>query len=385
MELPDYQGGSLVNLMASLQMGLGGEQHDYAPLRQLGPTMVDAHRQVVLWVIDGMGYEWLLAHPQAVHLNAALQGRMTSVYPPTTASAITTFLTGDAPQQHGLTGWFIYFRELGTVLTVLPGRTRFGGTVYDAAEIDVVRLLGHRPFSQRIGVESYQLSPSYMVDSPFNLAHLGDSTRIGFRTLEELCAHTLAIARRPGRRYISLYWPELDTFGHRFGIHSQETARHLLQLDRQFAALCEGLQGTDTLLIVCADHGQIDTTPEQTLQLEDYPELESSLVLPLSGEPRSAYCYLRSGCESRFDEMAAKAFDGLASVYESRTLLEQNWFGLGTPHPRLADRIGDRVLLMQRQAIIRDSLAQEKPYPLIGVHGGLSSAELWVPLITASC
>jgi len=385
MELPDYHGGSLVNLMASLQMGLDGEEHGYAPLRLLEPAQVANHRQVVLWVIDGLGYEWLRAHPQAVHLNAALQGRMTSVYPPTTASAITTFLTGDAPQQHGLTGWFVYFRELGAVLTVLPGRARYGGTAYDAAGIDVVSLLNHRPFSERIGVESYQLSPAYMVDSPFSLAHLGRSTRIGYRTLDELCSDTLAIARRPGRRYLSLYWPELDTYGHRFGIHSQEAIGHLLELDQTFAALNQGLEGTDTLLIVCADHGQIDTRPEQTLQLGDYPELERCLVLPLCGEPRSAYCYLRSGQESRFEAMAAAAFRDLAEIHDSRALIEQHWFGLGTPHPRLADRIGDRVLVMQQQAIVRDWLAQEKPYALAGVHGGLSREELWVPLITASC
>ena len=137
MDLPDYHGGSIVNLMATLQMGLGGERHAYAPLRQLSPDAVGAHRQVILWVIDGLGYAYLRAHPEAAHLNAALQGRMTSVYPPTTASAITTFLTGDAPQQHGLTGWFVYFRELGTILSVLPGRTRYGGAGYGAGGIDV--------------------------------------------------------------------------------------------------------------------------------------------------------------------------------------------------------------------------------------------------------
>ncbi len=385
MDLPDYHGGSLVNLMASLQVGLDGEGHDYPPLRLLPPDRVADHRQVVLWVIDGLGHDWLRAHPEAVHLNAALQGRITSVYPPTTASAITTYLTGEAPQQHGLTGWFVYFRELGSILTVLPGRARYGGTAYDEPGIDVARLLDPRPFSERIGVESYQLSPAYIIDSPFNLAHLGKATRIGYRTLDAMCSHALAIARRPGRRYLSLYWPELDTFGHRFGIDSPETGRHLLELDQTFAALSAGLQGTDTLLIVSADHGQIDSTVEQTLQLEDYPDLERSLVLPLCGEPRSAYCYLRSGCEARFDEAVAGAFGGLVEIHDSRALIEQNWFGLGTPHPRLSDRIGDRVLVMKQRAIIRDQLAQEKPYQLVGVHGGLSRDELWVPLITVSC
>ncbi len=160
MDLPDYNGGSIVNLMASLQMGLGGEEHAYVPLRQLSPDRVAQYRQVILWVIDGLGYEYLRAHPEAVYLNAALEDRMTSVYPPTTATAITTFLTGDAPQQHGLTGWFVYFKELGSVLSVLPGRARYGGPAYGSGGIDVAGLLNHTPFADR-GEELQPVADAY--------------------------------------------------------------------------------------------------------------------------------------------------------------------------------------------------------------------------------
>ncbi len=386
MDLPDYSGGSIVNLMASLQAGLSGERNAYAPLRQLSPDQVGQHRQVILWVIDGLGYDYLLAHSEeAANLNAALRGHMTSVYPPTTASAITTFLTGDAPQQHGLTGWFVYFRELGSVVSVLPGRTRYGGSCYGAGGIDAARLLAHRPFADRIGVDSYHLSPAYMADSEFNLAHLGAAVNLSFRSLQELCDKTLEIASQPGRRYLSLYWPELDSIGHRDGIWSEHATGHLKQLDLAFHALCQGLEGSDTLLVVCADHGQIDSLPKQRLKLEDYPDLHESLILPLCGDPRSAYCYLRSGRESQFEEAVSQSMADLASVYSSSTLIEENWFGLGAPHPRLAERIGDRVLLMHQSATIGDVMAQEKPFPIIGAHGGLSRQELLVPLITADC
>ena len=127
MQLPDYQGGSIVNLMASLQAGLGGEPHAYEPLNLLPPERVSAHHQVLLLVIDGMGLNYLRAHPQAEFFNRYLAGGMASVFPPTTATAITTYLTGDAPQQHGLTGWHMYFRELGSIQAVLPARPRYGG------------------------------------------------------------------------------------------------------------------------------------------------------------------------------------------------------------------------------------------------------------------
>lgn len=383
MHLPDYHGGSIVNLMASLQMGLGGDVHDYLPLQQLSAERVSGYRQVVLWIIDGLGYDYLRAHPQAVYLNAALADRITSVYPPTTASAVTTFLTGLAPQQHGLTGWFVYFRELGTILSVLPGRTRFGVPVYQNGGVDVASLLNHTAFSDLIPVESFNLSPSHIVDSAFNLAHLGKSRRVGFHSLDDLCEKTLEIIQNPGKRYLSLYWPELDSIGHRSGMGSEEAEQHLLQLDRAFHRLSEGLRGRDSLLIVCADHGQIDSTPEQTLTLNETPDLYKTLIMPLSGEPRSAYCYLRPGQEACFEDSLAQLPAGLCTSYHATSLLEENWYGLGEPHPALQDRIGDRVILMRQRAILRDWVAREKPYPMVGAHGGLSSAELWVPLILA--
>ena len=385
MDMPDYKGGGIVNLMASLQEGLGGERHAYPVLSQLTPDDVGRHRQVVLWVIDGLGYNHLRRQTEAVHLNAALKGRITSVFPPTTASAITTYLTGDAPQQHGLTGWYVYFRELGGILTVLPGRSRFGGSGYGAGGVDAAKLLQPRPFSDRIGVESYSLSPAYIVDSEFNRAHLGSSTAIGFTALEGLCEETLAVCRRAGRRYLSIYWPELDSLGHRHGIESAQVNDHLLELDRTFHRLCQGLEGTDTLLVVCADHGQVDTTPQQTFFVDRHPDLYRSLVLPLCGEPRAAYGYIRSGYESLFEESVASSFGDWATVYPSTQLIEEGWFGLGAPHGRLLERVGDRVLLMREHAIVIDRLPQDPPFQMIGAHGGLSRDELWVPLISVSC
>jgi hypothetical protein len=49
----------------------------------------------------------------------------------------------------------------------------------------------------------------------------------------------------------------------------------------------------------------------------------------------------------------------------------------------LHERIGDYTLLMKDCAIIKDWLPGERHYAQIGVHGGLSSQEMYVPLIVA--
>jgi hypothetical protein len=67
-------------------------------------------------------------------------------------------------------------------------------------------------------------------------------------------------------------------------------------------------------------------------------------------------------------------------LWRSRDLIEQGLFGAGEPHPRLHERVGDYCLLARGSHVIQDSLPFEKPHTQIGVHGGLSDAELMVPL-----
>jgi hypothetical protein len=384
MRLPDYRGGSIVNLMASLQRGLEGETPAYEPLVLLPAAEVREYRQVLLLVVDGLGLNYLQAIPEAACLNARLRGGIDSVFPPTTASAITTFLTGEAPQQHGLTGWHMYFRELGSVLAVLPGKPRYGGVPLAAAGIDVAALFGHLPFADRLGVEAWSLAPAYIAGSDFNLAHLGRARPLSYLGLDELLSQAAALLRQEGRRFVYGYWPDLDSLGHRNGIWSERTRSQLLELDRAFAGFLEQIRGTGTLVLLCADHGQIDTTAADRIALSDHPALAQMLVLPLCGEPRSAYCYLRPGCEHDFDAYVAQELAGVARALPSADLVSDGWFGPGEPHPRLAQRVGDRVLLMQHHHVIKDWLVQERPYELIGVHGGLSADELRVPLIVAA-
>ncbi len=51
--------------------------------------------------------------------------------------------------------------------------------------------------------------------------------------------------------------------------------------------------------------------------------------------------------------------------------------------PRLRERVGTHVLLMEPGWTIVDHVEGETVHELIGVHGGLSADEMLVPLIVA--
>ena len=381
---PDYHGHSIVNLMASITTALGSEGSGYAPLVEFPPERLEKADNVVLLVLDGLGHHWLQARA-ASNLAQHCVGAMTSVFPPTTASAITTYLTGEAPQQHGLTGWFVHFKELGGVAAVLPYQPRVAKqTSYALQGIGAAEFFGHTPLVERLAMECHAVVPRWMADSPFNRAHQGGARMRTFNSLGQCFAETVAAVRSSDRRkYVYSYWPEYDSLAHEHGVESREVTGQFELLDRAFGVMLEELAGSNTTVIVSADHGFIDTAPDRVVHLDDHPALNDCLALPLCGEPRTAYCYLHPGKEEVFLRYVATHLGHCCEVVESRRLIEEGWFGLGEPHPRLWERVGHYTLMMKENWIIKDRLAGEKPFHQVGVHGGASEAEMRVPLIVA--
>ncbi|MCG6940394.1 MAG: alkaline phosphatase family protein [Thiohalocapsa sp.] len=380
---PDYQGGGIVNLTATLIAARGGR----AALPELSALPAQALADVphiVLLVLDGLGSRWLARHGAGSALAAHRIGELTSVFPPTTATAITTYLTGDAPQQHGLTGWFTWLRELGCVMTVLPGTPRYGGVGYTSAGVDLPALLGHRSIFERLATPSVAVSPAHIARSDFNLAHLGPAQLLPYKGLKQMfrrAARAIRRAREPS--YFYLYWPGLDGIGHERGIDSPEALAHFHAIDALYARFLRNIAGTDTAVLVSADHGHLDCRPEDVVQLADHPVLADCLTLPLCGEPRAAFCYVRADRVERFTAYCRDVLGERFDLHRSQDLLDAGLFGTGAPHPRLAERIGDYTLLARGRAVIHDQLPTEKGFRQIGVHGGLSPEELYVPLSLA--
>ncbi len=378
--LPDYGGGSIVNLMSSLVNALGG-RNAYAPLRGLDLAALSPERHVVLLVVDGLGDGHLRASPTAPTLNRHREQRITSVFPTTTASAITTFMTGLAPQHHALVGWFLYFKEIGCVASPLPFRPRIGGGLLSEAGIMPTDLFDHRSAFDSLEAKVYSVPPERIAHTPFNAHHCGRAVTRPYASLPamfETIARTLRQARE--RSYVYAYYPEIDALGHQFGIGSEEVAAHLGELDRTFDRFLGEIAGTGTTVLVTADHGFVDPPPDRRLDLAAHPELTSALLLPPCGEPRVAYCYVSRGRTAAFERYVEHALGDWVELIPSHDLIRQGYFGPGDPHPRLWDRVGDYALIARGDAMITSTLPGEAPYELRGVHGGLSEAEMYVPL-----
>jgi len=382
MLLPDYASGSLVNLVQSIAQGLGLPPHpDYPPATLLPPARVAAARQVILLVIDGLGSLFLQRRPDSFLARHAA-GSLSSVFPTTTATAVTSLATGVGPQQHAITGWFVWLRELGLTGVILPYRVR-GGERDAVPALPPEAVIGAPSLHARLAVERAWVSEAAIVDSAYSRAMAAATPRFGYRDLSGLFERLVDLARGEAPpRYVHAYWAGLDACAHHHGTDHAESRALFAELDAGIAALAGALAGSGTLLLVTADHGFIDTAPEHHLFLEAYPELRRLLALPLSGEPRAAYAHVRAGQATAFERLVTTELGDWCELHPAHEIIEAGWFGRGQPHPALADRVGDYLLLMKDNRVIRDPLPGEDPFFFAGIHGGLTEAELRVPLVT---
>ncbi len=380
MVRPDYERGSIVNLMSSLLKGMGGEPL-YRPLPDLDEKRLFGSKNVVLLILDGIGYRYVKRKGKNTVLHDNLHSKITSVYPSSTASAIPTFYTGLAPQQHGVTGWYTLIKELGVVSTILPFQPRFGDKSLSEFDIEIESVLSSESLMNQISRKCYNVTMDKLKDSQFNsfyergFEHCSYSSLKGlFQVLEHL------LMPQEEKKFIRAYWNGFDTVAHDEGVNSASASRLFFDLDDLLKKFVENVKGTDSTLIVTSDHGFIDSEKERAIKLEEHPELQKCLSLPLCGDHRTVFCYVHPSRSDRFEEYWEDHLMDFCELHKSEELIEKDYFGLFEANSQLYHRIGDYTLIMKENYVFRDELKNEEGKFMVGNHGGTSEDEMYVPL-----
>lgn len=338
-------------------------------------------RIVVLLVIDGLGLNYLAGQGAGSFLARHLLGSISSVFPSTTASAITTLMTGLPPVSHGLTGWFIRDARFGGIVAPLPLAVRGNGPVH--ASRLTQRLFPYSTLFQRLKVPSVVVSPQEIAGSPFNRRHSRGACRLAYAGLPGWLAGIEAGVEHlgSGGGYVYGYCPDFDSLAHAYGVASQKVAGAFGFIDRSVEVLARRLRGLGVDLLLTADHGFQDLGPGRVLNLEDWPEVLALLAGPLWGERRVVWCQARPGCEKALVEALGQRLGERGVVVASDALLAADMLGRGRPSRRIGERVGSHAILMASGWALRDWVAGERAHPMVGYHGGLSRGEMEVPLV----
>jgi hypothetical protein len=150
-------------------------------------------------------------------------------------------------------------------------------------------------------------------------------------------------------------------------------------IDRGAELLAERLPA-GVRLLVTADHGMVDIAEAGKIDYDSGPHLSDGVAL-IAGEPRVRYLYVEPG---QLDAVRGRWSDALGDQVALLTrdeAVERGWFG-PTVSEAARERIGDLVVLAVADVAVVRRHAESRSSLLIGHHGGLSEAELLIPLLS---
>jgi len=363
--IPEYGGPCLCNVVPAL---LSRVDRTGLPAPDWLPSPVSRARQVVLLVLDGLGWEQLVDRSHLVPtLASGNGGPITSVAPSTTAAALTSLVTGLPPAVHGMVGYRVQVD--GQVMNVLGWR--LGGS--DARRTVRPRRFQPFPAFPRGGVRTPVVSRVDYGSTGFTAAYLGDSIPHGFHTpsgmVPEVCELLAA-----GELLVYAYYDGIDRVAHARGLGEHYDAE-LRAVDRIVADLLEALP-PGAALVVTADHGQVVVETSEAVLGSDVMD---GVVL-LSGEGRFRWLHVRPGATEDVAAASAAEFGHVAWVRTLEQIVDEGWLG-GEPVPEVAARLGDVALVPFTPIAFLDP-ADTGEQRLVGRHGSLTSAEMLVPLVS---
>jgi hypothetical protein len=200
-------------------------------------------RRVVLVVLDGLRPDAIdafsLTHLRSLEASGASTRSALTVSPSVTAAAMGSLLSGVAPETHGFRSDRFHRPRPSAPVDPVPAVLRAAGMITSAflAQPPVLYRLLARTLAQRLGVAN----PHFVGRASPEIVNAARET------LE---------AQRSG--LILFHLPDADEAGHAHGWMSEPYARAARALDDATGMLSDlalGSGPTDTLMIVCADHG----------------------------------------------------------------------------------------------------------------------------------
>ncbi len=348
MQRPDYS-RSIYNIPNTILQifGISSPQS----LRDFKDVNVD---KVALILIDGMGEN---IYSKSVGLRDANHYTITSIFPSTTAAALTTFLTGLSPREHGILEFRMYYEICGKIIKTLPFSPvdSYENDSLIKEECSPEQLFSLPTIFSKLhneGISSCGLLRGEYWDTFYSKFLFDHARRVPYNSIK----HAFNILPKLEEDFIFLYLDYLDNIEHHFGPYSPQSIRflnHILMEIENFRK-----RAKNRTILVTADHGLMHIQKKRFMQV---PHITDKI----GGSPRDVFVYTQIN----------EKYEAIASLPKT-TLLQDDLLGPGNAHPALHLRIPERVLLPPEGETL-----WYQPFQGKGLHGGLSKDEMLVPLL----
>ena len=348
--------------------------------------------KVIFFLFDGFGFnQWKnFRHPvKTAFEEAGDVFPITTVYPSSTAAAMTTLHTGLTPQEHGLLEWYVYFREIDMILMTLPFASEFEPQRFKKIKADPKILLDSETFYQKLkrnGINVYMFKPEGITKGAYSDLAFKGANIIGYESVRDLFRKLRKQVIKKEKAYYFVYCPDIDTSSHVTGPFSRMTRRrkkYIFNKLRSFFVDVNKKIGKNTTVLISADHGQIKPERLRPVYLNGIDWFENSLekspagrIIEPYGLPRDMFIQVKKEKLVEVKENIKKiGFD----VIDINEFIKKGLFGLNKPSKRFIDRAGNLLVIPRKNGMVWYKHSKKENVRFRGIHGGLTEDEMIIP------
>lgn len=386
---PDYD-HSLLALSSSLLQAMDYPiQHN--PLKTLDKARLKDARHLVLLVLDGWGWDFFQQWKHTMDLPPETREQwIYSVFPSTTSAALTSLYTAESPYEHGYLGWSLYLNDQDCFFNVLPGTMQGRGfpekdqaqAIYDSLP---VRSIFQKVQDRGDRRSCFLVSPQAFRQSFYSNMVSKGAQAVHYRRDRDFARAVFSPVKKHshGRTFSMAYHENPDKMLHKCGTRSNWAAGYHRELGHLLCKLASRFRGTDTVLLVTADHGLTDM--DSYLEINEVQELMDLLVHPPFPESRFSSFWVKDGQEELFKERFESLMGQDYILLTREEFLTEEWLGPGKAHPRMESYLGQFLAIAKGRRGIKyygsDKAKKRKPGQYKAHHAGITSEEIRVPLL----
>lgn len=377
--MPNYD-RSILNLINSILKHYNVKTK-YNGLKEIDEKLTHDYKNVVLIILDGMGeHIFNKITPNGFFMKNHID-KITSVCPSTTTAAMTTYYSGKPPIETGWIAMSQYFKEQERNVELLRNRYSYTFDEVNKDRFDIYDLVKYKSIYEQIEEASKDVNAYEILPTP-----CGSRTQRNVKadTTKQLCDAVEKICKNEDKNFILAYNDNPDVLLHKNGTEAQVVKDFVLKAEEDIKDLCENLKGTDTLVIISADHGHIDV--KESIDIFKLKELQECMTMQASLEPRAITFWVKANKKEKFEKAFKERFNNDYILFTKKEFLEKKLLGYGTEHPKIDDFIGDYIAIaIGNVAIKLDNYIASEPLDKKANHCGFTVNEMEVPLIMKDC
>ncbi len=386
LELPRYDGENIVNISNSI-LRVFGLPVKYRSLKRELHTLIQCEK-ILLIILDGLRYdviEEICSEHEGLKIFYRNLYKITSVFPTSTPTALASISLGVPPIMHGILGTVLYIRELGMLINTLslsPQQKTEERELLFKMGIDVTKFIANTTTIyyelSEAGIRSLVMIPKGLKNGISKIIYRGAEIQ-EYSSIVEALIECVGFLNTNDRSLAYIYSPVPDEIAHKRGIVSEHYRESILRILEVVAKYVEKGTRNPITLILTTDHGLIETSEKDFIDMNKLRSLVSRLVAPPYGESRASFLTTLQSLED-CDDIKYLESQGFILVDKS-TLISCRLLG----NMEYVDNslIGNYVLISKSSKCLRYSynLKEHEREPLLSMHGSLTMHEIEIPLI----